>query len=99
MQTDLTDLYTLEHSQWSENQGLFPWHITSLKEAVEFNLQDFFHNNRGPNKWQIVGVFGTLEECTAAMDKLIDEKAVMLRQRRKKASSIDMEKQEVHGGQ
>ena len=84
MQTYLTDLYTLEHSQWSENEGLFPWHITSLKEAVEYNLQDCFHNNRGPNKWQIVGVFRTVEECTAAMDKLIDERARM-RQRRKKA--------------
>ena len=87
MQTDLTDLYTLEHSQWSADQGLFPWHITSLEEAIECNLQDLFHNNRGANKWQIVGVFGTVEECTAAMDNLNHEKAMMPRQRRNKARS------------
>jgi hypothetical protein len=69
------ELYTLEHSQWSQDQGLFAWHITTLEEAIERNLQDYFHNNRGPNKWQVVGVFGTLEECATAMDKLIDAKA------------------------
>lgn len=88
MQTHLTDLYTLEHSQWSENEGLFPWHVTSLDEAIERNLQDCFHNNRGPNKWQIVGVFGTLEECTVAMNRLIDEKAIMAKPRQKKAKNV-----------
>lgn len=82
-----TDLYTLEHSQWSQDQGLFAWHITTLEEAIERNLQDCFHNNRGPNKWQIVGVFKTTQECTAAMDNLITEKAMMPRQRRNKARS------------
>lgn len=69
------DLYTLEHSQWSADHKKFPWHVGRLGNACTANLSDCLFNNRGMNKWQIVGVFETLEECVEAMIFLDDTTA------------------------
>jgi hypothetical protein len=56
------ELYTLEHSQYSEDSGAYPFHVGTFTDAVKLNLQDYFYNNRGANKWQILYI-GTREEC------------------------------------
>lgn len=66
--------YALEHSQYSESSGKFPFHIGPLEYAVDSNLVDFFHNNRRENKWQIVFIGRSLEECRQVMARLIEGK-------------------------
>lgn len=66
----MDEYWSLEHSQHSENQGLFPWHISPLDEAVKRNLEDFHHNNRGPNKWQIVYIGRSIADCDRKMNEL-----------------------------
>lgn len=63
-------LWALEHSQYSENNGLYAWHIAPLKNAIEHNLRDCQHNNRGPNKWQIVYIGSSFDLCKKACDEL-----------------------------
>lgn len=67
----MNDLWTLEHSQHSEDAGMYPWHIGPLKDAIEGNLRDCQHNNRGPNKWQIVYIGPDGESCGKVCDQLI----------------------------
>ena len=62
---------SLEYGRWSDENGLFPWHITTLKDAIHRNRIDLFHNNRGQNKWQIVFIGPSFEACSNEMDRLI----------------------------
>lgn len=64
---NLHELCCLEYSEHSSVNGLFPWHVGTLDDAIENNIRDMFYNNRGPNKWQIVWV-GTAEECDNMMN-------------------------------
>jgi hypothetical protein len=68
------ELYSLEHSQYSESKGLFPYHICPLADAIQRNLQDCIYNNRGENKWQIVFI-GTFEKCQLTMNEIIKTKS------------------------
>lgn len=65
----MDELWSLEHSQYSEDEGKYPWHIGLLKTAIESNLTDCQHNNRKENKWQIVFI-GSVEECQKACEAL-----------------------------
>ena len=62
-------LFTLEHGQWSEDQGLNPWHVDTLERTIRKNRQDCIDNRTGPNKWQLV-FLGTSEECFAELERL-----------------------------
>lgn len=66
--------WALEHSQYSEDQGKYPWHIGYLSTAIESNLRDCQHNNRGPNKWQIVYIGPDMESCSVVCEVLIKAK-------------------------
>ena len=72
-QHSLGEWYSLEFSQYSENQVRYPYHVGPLHDAVEHNLIDFYHNNRGENKWQIIFI-GTFEECNDAIKTLTENK-------------------------
>jgi hypothetical protein len=61
--------YSLEYSRYSDERGKVPFHIGPLKDALEHNLIDFYHNQRGENKWQIVYI-GTPEDCYRVMEGL-----------------------------
>ena len=67
------ELYSLEHSQYSEDAGGFAFHIGELNDAIEKNLQDCFYNNRKGNKWQIIYI-GTQNNCQELMDLLISKR-------------------------
>lgn len=71
------ELWTLEHSQYSEDNKLFPFHVQTLKETVEDNMRDYLHNNRGQNKWQVIFV-GTQEQCSRLCDELVRRKSIPL---------------------
>lgn len=68
-------LWALEHSQYSEDTGMYPWHIGTLKSAIEGNLRDCHHNNRGENKWQIVYIGPDFESCQKVHEALLEMKA------------------------
>lgn len=72
---DTGNLWALEHSQHSEDEGVYPWHIGTLKDAIEGNLRDCQHNNRKRNKWQIVYIGPDLESCQKACEALEEIKA------------------------
>lgn len=74
---EIADLYTLEHSQYSEDYKKFPFHIQTLNETVEENMSDCLHNGRESNKWQVIFV-GTQEKCQQLMDALIEKKGIEL---------------------
>lgn len=59
--------FALEYSQYSDERGLCPFHISPLTDAVSANLSDFFNNDRADNKWQVVYIGASLEECNEAM--------------------------------
>lgn len=66
----MDSIWALEHSQYSEDKGAYPYHVSPLKEAIEGNLQDCHHNNRGANKWQIVFIGPDRESCHKALEQL-----------------------------
>lgn len=70
---DVEDIYSLEHSQYSEDRKHFPFHIGPLSDAIKHNLQDYRYNNRGQNKWQIIFV-GSIQDCYRAMNTLIERR-------------------------
>lgn len=57
---------------------MYPWHIGPLDEAIKGNVQDYFHNNRGANKWQIVYIGPDFESCAAALAELMSAKEVVV---------------------
>ena len=63
-------IWVLEHSQHSEDAGMFPFTVTTLDDALSKNREDFWHNNRGANKWQIL-TSGSAEHCYEQMEKLL----------------------------
>lgn len=65
-----SDVYSLEHSQYSEDVRMFPFHIGPLGSALRDNLQDYRYNNRKENKWQMLFI-GSQEDCHKVMDELI----------------------------
>jgi hypothetical protein len=78
-----SDVYSLEHSQYSEDVGMFPFHIGPLGSALRDNLQDCHYNNRKENKWQMLFI-GSQEDCHKVMERLIKD-----RQRDTKAHKIN----------
>lgn len=70
---NMQELYCLEYSEHLSVNGLFSWHVGTLDDAIQHNIQDMFYNNRGPNKWQIVWV-GTAEECDEMMNAYSENK-------------------------
>lgn len=66
----INQLWALEHSQYSEDQRMYPWHISPLKDALNGNLRDCQYNNRGSNKWQIVFIGPSPEACNDAITRL-----------------------------
>lgn len=72
----LHELYCLEYSEYSSHHG-YPWHIGTLFDATENNLQDFYWNNRQENKWQIVFV-GSQNDCSLELDDLVKKKKQLL---------------------
>ena len=74
MATHTDVLWTLEFSQYGEDCALYPWHITTLTDALRKNQQDCLYNHRGPNKWQLVHI-GSFVDCVQVMEKLAAEKA------------------------
>jgi hypothetical protein len=67
------ELYSVEYSQYSEDNDMYPWHITPVHQALNDNVKDFLHNTRKLNKWQIVFI-GSWEACHARIDELIRAK-------------------------
>lgn len=65
-------IYSIEYSQWSMDHNLFPWHWTTLEDAIHKNRIDMVHNNRGNNKWQIVFI-GSLDACINELERLVDK--------------------------
>lgn len=76
-------LYSLEHSQYSEDKGSFPYHVGPLDNAIKHNLIDWEHNSRGENKWQIVFI-GTMLDCHDAMNALIKRRKNQKKEKAKK---------------
>lgn len=72
---NLIELYTLEHSQYSEDTGIFPFHIAPINRTVKRNLIDCRDNHRKKNKWQLIFV-GSFEDCTKLMNHLLLEKGL-----------------------
>lgn len=70
---NLDELYALEHSQYSEDEGKFCFHYEPLTSAIEKNLTDYRYNDREANKWQIIFV-GSSAECVEFMETLIFKK-------------------------
>lgn len=68
------ELWALEHSQYSEDKGMYPWHIGPLLSALESNLVDCQHNHRGANKWQIVYIGPDFESCHEVLEQLSSHK-------------------------
>ncbi len=60
-------LWSVEHSQYSEDHEMYPFHVGWLSKAILENVRDFTYNNRKGNKWQIVYI-GTHAECCNAHD-------------------------------
>jgi len=73
MPLKLKDLFSLEHSQNSEDKGLFPWHLGPLTDALTRNQQDCLYNNRKENKWQMICI-GTYDKCYQTMQNLMERK-------------------------
>jgi len=69
----MKELWCLEHSQYSEDRGMYPFHVCLFDEAVRTNVQDYHHNNRGENKWQVIFT-GSPDECTQLCNELILDK-------------------------
>ena len=67
----MSELYSLEHSQYSEECGTFPFHITTLGSAANDGMEDLLYNTRGPNKWQVIFT-GTWDECYQTMRRVIE---------------------------
>jgi hypothetical protein len=65
-------LWGIEYSWYSENNGMYPLHIDYLHRIVLANMNDFWSNRRGDNKWQIICI-GTYEECSKIIDALHSE--------------------------
>lgn len=61
--------YTIEYSQYSNDNGMYPFHVGTLKKALEDNLRDYYHHNRQENKWQIIYT-GSYEDCHRELAKL-----------------------------
>jgi hypothetical protein len=70
--------YCLEHSQYSEDTGLFPFHIQELVYTVEDNMKDYARNSRGQNKWQVIFI-GTYDECHDFASRLLMDKPEIAR--------------------
>ena len=66
-------IYSLEYSRHSDENGMYPFHIGPLWDAVKHNLSDFYHNNRGENKWQIIYI-GDIKDCYKLADRLMVER-------------------------
>lgn len=66
----MESLWALEHSQYSEDNDLYPYHVGPLSEAIRGNLQDYYHNNRRENKWQIVYIGPNFESCSRKIEQL-----------------------------
>lgn len=66
-------LYAIEYSQYSNDNDMYPFHIGTLKKAIEDNLVDYYHNNRQENKWQIIYI-GGFEDCHLKLAALQKEK-------------------------
>jgi len=45
--------------------------ITTISDAVNHNRMDFWHNNRGDNKWQIIAC-GSAEYCNNLMEIFLE---------------------------
>lgn len=69
------DIWVLMHSQHSEDNGLFCFHIGPLEREIEANLADAILNNRKKNKWQVVHIGGR-QSCNEKMDELIKLKGL-----------------------
>jgi hypothetical protein len=67
------EIFSLEHSQYSEDKGMFPFHTTFLFDAIEANNQDFYYNNREENKWQIIFI-GSMKECNKYMNQIVKKR-------------------------
>lgn len=67
------DIYSLEHSQYSEDKGMFPFHIGPLYDAIEHNMTDYHYNNRQRNKWQIIFI-GTMGDCSNVLESYAAKK-------------------------
>jgi hypothetical protein len=67
-----TDVHALEYSRHSEDMNGFPFHIGTLETAVKKNLMDYYENNRGQNKWQIIFI-GTYDECQKVLEIRYEE--------------------------
>jgi len=63
------EIYCVEYSEYSVQNGMIAFHLGTLKEAIFNNVQDMNHNNRQENKWQIVFI-GTLKESSKAFTTL-----------------------------
>lgn len=63
------DLWRVEHSRYSEENQMYPFHLGTLQDAVKCNLRHFKTDHRGPNRWEIVFV-GTLDQCSEMIDAL-----------------------------
>lgn len=68
-------LWTLEHSQYSEDLGKYPFHIENIERTCENNLKDCIHNHRKDNKWQLIFA-GTFEDCSKLLDELWEKKGL-----------------------
>ncbi len=66
-------VYCVEYSEYSNKNGMFPFHVGPLDSAIKKNLRDFWHNSRGDNKWQIVYI-GTVDKCSDVLDGLNTER-------------------------
>lgn len=73
MYDGLDDLWVLEHSQYSEDNGMFPFMVTTLLDSLHHNLNDFQNNNRRMNKWQIIGI-GTATACYDSLAAILSRK-------------------------
>lgn len=76
LEAETPESYALEYSQYSADKGLFPFHYGPLGDALRHNLIDFWTNQRGANKWQIIFI-GSPADCQRVMDGLIARKKAL----------------------
>ena len=71
----VSGLWAVEHSQYSEDKKMYPFHLAPIEHTCKRNLVDCFHNHRRENKWQLIFV-GTLDDCSRVIDGLLDKKGI-----------------------
>jgi len=63
------DLWCLEHSQYLEDWGRYPFHVGPLCSALEDNMEDCLYNYREANKFQLIFI-GTKNQCATQAAEL-----------------------------